>query len=42
MYGTVSHYSWNDWNAVLWHKENNKGYGLILEIPESKLGVHCE
>src|SRR5699024_6960094 len=29
----------NDWNAVLRHKENNKWYGLIMEIPATKLGL---
>ena len=38
-YGTESDYPWNDWNAVLRHKDNNKWYGVVLEVAESKLGL---
>lgn len=39
IYDTEPDYPWNDWNAVLRHKENNKWYGLIMEIPATKLGL---
>ncbi len=39
IYSTEPDYPWNDWNAVLRHKENNKWYGLIMEIPATKLGL---
>lgn len=38
-YGTNPDYPWNDWNCVLRHKENNKWYALIMEVPERKLGL---
>lgn len=38
-YGTKPDYPWNDWNAVLRHGENNKWYGLVMEISEKKLGL---
>ena len=38
-YGTEPDYPWNDWNAVLRHKDNNKWYGVVLEVAESKLGL---
>lgn len=41
-YGTIPDYPWNDWNCVLRHKENNKWYALIMEVPESKLGLMGE
>lgn len=41
-YDTVPDYPWNDRNVVLRHKENNKWYSVILEIPESKLNVGSE
>ena len=28
-YGTEPDYPWNDWNAVLRHKDNNKWYGVV-------------
>lgn len=41
-YGTIPDYPWDDWNAVLRHKENNKWYGLIMELSERKLGLSGE
>lgn len=38
-YGSEPDYPWNDGNAVLRHKSNNKWYCLVMEIPESKLGL---
>lgn len=38
-YGTEPDYPWKDWNAVLRHKDNNKWYGVVLEVAESKLGL---
>ena len=38
-YGTEPDYPWNDWNAVLRHDENGKWYGVIQEIPVTKLGL---
>lgn len=38
-YGTEPDYPWNDWNAVLRHKENGKWYGVVLKVEESKLGM---
>lgn len=38
-YGTEPDYPWNDWNAVLRHKDSNKWYGVVLEVAESKLGL---
>ena len=38
-YGTEPDYPWNDWNAVLRHKDNNKWYGVVMEVAESKLGL---
>lgn len=34
-YGTAPDYPWMDWNAVLRHKENNKWYGLIMEVEQN-------
>lgn len=31
-YGTESDYPWNDWNAVLRHKDNNNGTALFLKL----------
>lgn len=42
VYGTEPDYPWNDWNAVLRHKGNNKWYGVVLEISEKKLGLTGE
>lgn len=38
-YGTEPDYPWHDWNAVLRHKQNNKWYGLVMEIERYKLGL---
>ena len=38
-YGTEPDYPWHDRNAVLRHKDNNKWYGVVLEVAESKLGL---
>ena len=38
-YGTEPDYQWNDWNAVLSHTDNNKWYGVIVEVDRSKLGM---
>lgn len=42
VYETEPDYPWNDWNAVLRHKGNNKWYGVVLEISEKKLGLTGE
>lgn len=38
-YGTVPDYPWNDKNAVLRHTDNNKWYGVVLEVDQRKLGL---
>lgn len=38
-YGTQPEYPWQDWNAVLRHGENQKWYGVILEVGRDKLGL---
>lgn len=38
-YGTEPDYPWNDRNAALRHKENNKWYGVIIEVDRQKLGM---
>lgn len=38
-YGTEPDYPWNDRNAVLRHKKNNKWYGVVLEVSRKKLGL---
>ena len=38
-YGTEPDYPWNDWNAVLRHADNNKWYGIVIEVDQSKLGI---
>lgn len=38
-YGTEPDDPWKDWNAVLRHKDNNKWYGLIMEVGRDKLGM---
>lgn len=38
-YGTEPEYPWNDWNAVLRHKNNNKWYAVVLEVGRDKLGL---
>lgn len=40
IYGTEPDYPWNDQNAVLRHKDNNKWYGVVLKVAESKLGLN--
>ena len=41
-YDVESDYPWNDWNAVLRHKDNRKWFGLVLEINGGKLGMDTE
>ena len=38
-YGTKPEYPWHDWNAVLRHNDNNKWYGVVLEVSADKLGL---
>ncbi len=38
-YGTEPEYPWHDRNAVLRHKDNNKWYGVVLEVSADKLGL---
>lgn len=38
-YGTEPDYPWQDRNVVLRHKENQKWYGLIMEVGRGKLGL---
>lgn len=38
-YGTDPDYPWQDWNAVLRHKDSRKWYGLVMEVERSKLGM---
>ena len=38
-YGTEPDYPWNDGNAVLRHKENNKWFALIMEVGRDRLGL---
>ncbi len=38
-YGTEPDYPWNDWNAVLRHKDTGKWYGVIMEVRGSRLGL---
>ncbi len=38
-YGTEPDYPWQDGNAVLRHKDNNKWYGLVMEVGCDKLGM---
>lgn len=40
-YGTEPDYPWMDWNTVLCHKENNKWYGLVMEVERNKLGLEA-
>ena len=35
----VPFYPWHDWNAVLRHNDNNKWYGVVLEVSADKLGL---
>lgn len=41
-YNTEPDYPWKDYNAVLRHKENNKWYGVVLEVGRDKLGLDGE
>lgn len=38
-YGTEPDYPWDDWDAVLRHKDNGKWYGVIMEVKGSRLGL---
>ncbi len=38
-YGTVPDYPWDDDSAVLRHHDNNKWYGLIIQVSRDKLGL---
>lgn len=38
-YGTEPEYPWNDWNIVLHHTDNQKWYGLIMEVGRDKWGL---
>jgi len=38
-YGTEPDYPWLDGNAVLRHRDNNKWYGLVMEVGRDKLGM---
>ena len=38
-YGTEPEYPWHDWNAVLRHNDNDKWYGVVLEVSADKLGL---
>ncbi len=38
-YGTEPDYPWQDGNAVLRHRDNNKWYGLVMEVGRDKLGM---
>lgn len=38
-YSTEPDYPWMDGNAVLRHKDNNKWYGIVLEVGRDKLGL---
>lgn len=37
-YGTEPEYPWHDRNAVLRRKDNDKWYGVVLEVSGEKLG----
>ena len=41
-YDVEPDYPWNDWNAVLRHKDNRKWFGLVLEVKGNKLGMDTE
>lgn len=38
-YKTEPDYPWKDWNAVLRHTDNNKWYGLVMEVCRDKIGL---
>ncbi len=39
-YGTEPEYPWHDRNVVLRRKDNEKWYGVVLEVSGEKLGLH--
>lgn len=43
-FNTVADYPWskNPNFAVLRHSDNNKWYGLIMDIPKNKLGINSD
>ena len=41
-YDVEPDYPWNDWNAVLRHKDNRKWFGLVLEVKGNTLGMDTE
>ena len=41
-YGTEPDYPWSDSNAVLRHGDNNRWYGLVMEVGRGKLGIPGE
>ena len=41
-YDVEPDYPWNDWIAVLRHKDNRKWFGLVLEVKGNKLGMDTE
>lgn len=41
-YGTEPDYPWKNKNAVLRHQDNQKWYGLVIEVAENKLGLPGE
>ena len=38
-YGVQPDFPWRDWNAVLRHGDNNKWFGVIMEVGRDKLGL---
>lgn len=38
-YGVEPDYPWHDWNAVLRHKDNQKWFGVVMEVERRKLGL---
>ena len=36
-YDVEPDYPWNDWNAVLRHKDNRKWFALIMDVSKNKL-----
>ena len=38
-YGTEPEHPWHDRNAVLRRKDNDKWYGVVLEVASEKLGL---
>lgn len=41
-YKTEPDYPWKDWSAVLRHIDNNKWYGLVMEVCRDKIGLTGE